>query len=381
MQRMNPLGHTKEFFSYSRIDSFSTCARKDWFKYTLLFPIKGTYATQSGSLIHLLLEQFFSAIWASFEEYSLQDSNEIDLIYINKETLVASDKSSGNDWCFSLSKRFPLLDKDSVLSTINVTFPNTINALNARADVVQEVGGENLFYEKKLLHEYEDFTFIGFIDVCKIEGDEAWIFDYKSSKEPVAKYKQLKYYAYYLAKEYPEVKKFHLQIYFTKHDILKQKTIDVSELEEIGKEIDKSIAKIRNDKKGLATKTALCNYCDFKDACEDFNKFKSVFDKLGNNKSPTAGDFYSDKIVFHSGSNSYTKNSLKTLANNSYLIDTSATPLDLIDELVSLNTNAKELWFFDSVAKKKVLGVDYKKGNVSKVSGLIIKDMWWVLKT
>lgn len=265
--------------SYSRISSFSKCNRIDWFKYRLGFPSKPTFYTDRGTLIHDLIEHLISP-----EETKPFDNMQSDgeCFYLKKDTLEMVDKPNDLSNVYKVPySRYSMLSKDDVKNIVCDEFVQVkSNSMVKDLSELQEVEDEDaagLYIERPVGKEFDNFSFIGFIDTLIIEDNVAKIIDYKSGKVR-PDYNQLKLYALFLSYQYPELDKFELNLYYTSYDTLKQMTIYKKDLEKIEAKLFSDADKILNDSKGTACRGFLCDWCDYKEYCSGLDKYLEIMD-------------------------------------------------------------------------------------------------------
>ena len=116
---------------------------------------------------------------------------------------------------------------------------------------------------------------IGYIDrlVDNKENDEIEIHDYKTSrgiliKENIENSRQLALYSLAIKEKFGKEKKVCMVWHFLSHDVKFCARKTNEELESIKKEIIELIDKIESTKNFPATKSRLCDWCDYRNICE-----------------------------------------------------------------------------------------------------------------
>ena len=106
-----------------------------------------------------------------------------------------------------------------------------------------------------------DVWFRAALDYLQIAGDVCKLTDYKSGWLLNAPKFQFRIYAFLVKKRYPQIKRFEIEIDFTRHEYQERFVILEDEIEDIGREIMSKINMIEKDDKFEPTLGNACSFC------------------------------------------------------------------------------------------------------------------------
>jgi putative RecB family exonuclease len=255
-------------YSYSRLETFEKCRLKFKYRYVdkIVPEIPKNIEAHLGTIVHDALEWFYSKIMTGITP-SLDD---VILYYSEKwaeeslsEVLIVNKFMTEKDY-FNKGVNF-LID----YYFKHQPFKEKTIATEKRIEVNLDEAGE-----KKL---------IGFIDrlVHNEQTNEMEIHDYKTAntlptKEELGQNRQLALYSLAVKEEFGRDKSISLVWHYLAHNqnICIKKTD--KELENLKKEVMELIDKIENTKEFPATKSRLCDWCEYKNICDAWNNQRKL---------------------------------------------------------------------------------------------------------
>jgi putative RecB family exonuclease len=246
-----------KIYSHSRLSTFEQCPLKFKFRYIdhIKPVIEATIESHLGSAIHSTLEWLYTEVMSkripkiddmiNYYAVKWQETYSDDTLIIKKE-LTQKDY-------FSKGVHF-------LITYYNAHYPFNDNTLEVEKHIII-----NLDSERKIQ---------GFIDrlTYNPETAEYEIHDYKTSnylplKEKFENDRQLALYAIAIKEIFGNDKKVCLIWHYLAHNqkICSRKTNE--QLEQLKKEVLELINQIEKTEKFEARKSALCNWCEYKDYC------------------------------------------------------------------------------------------------------------------
>ena len=251
-----------KFYSYSKLESFGQCPLKFKFRYIdKIKPELGkSIEAHLGSVVHSTLEWVYSEA--------------------NKKTPPTIEQIISyyaENWQENFSEDIRIIKKEF---TEKDYFNKGVGFL------VNYYTKHSPFEEKTLAIEHkivlqldEDTKIIGFIDrlVDNIESNEIEIHDYKTSNSmPTQKQmndnRQLALYSLAIRETLGKDRNICLIWHFLAHDLKVCIRKTEQELENLRQEIKDLIKKIEETKDFPPNKSILCNWCEYKNICPEFNK-------------------------------------------------------------------------------------------------------------
>lgn len=222
-------------YSFSKIDSYSSCPRK--FKYSYIEKIKVDKEQAhllKGKYIHNILERYRNPDIDSIEPESLDIPLESKEAY---KELTASfiGSQTGQEY----------VNGDCIGREIKLSF-------NSKLEMCD-------YWDEQCL-------FRGSIDrLNKIDDETLLAIDWKTGKyDPKRLTKnQLKYYALWCFMQYPEIKHVKCHYVYIETCDVKEYVYSKESMKEIMKELLLRIKNIEKARMFVKNRTALCNYCDF----------------------------------------------------------------------------------------------------------------------
>ena len=245
--------------SVSSIGSYEKCPKQFWYRYIEKVKVEKApnIATEFGSLMHLILELFHKDV--SENNLSVKDFGksmttsvklalkEFDLALIKQPVWTPSGNVNGLDYMVSLCKEYLQKVKDEGL-------PNVIGLEEPYE-----------FYHKGVHMR-------GYIDrVDEVEDGVYKVVDYKTSKNTrYLKDFQILVYASAIKNKYKNVKKILGSFMMMKHGYEeKYVEIDDQRIDDAIKKIEDVAEMIKTDTVWEKKPTFLCNWCDYKDLCQN----------------------------------------------------------------------------------------------------------------
>ena len=341
--------------SYSRIQTYNDCPRKEFFKYRLGFASKDAFALNYGTLTHLLLEDKAKG-GALLDEITIEDSKKdpSTLIYIDSKTGKASLTPIPDAKVVSM-ERFPTLTPEQEVNLIN--------------DEVSNV-------------------FVGYMDLLTIDDKGViTIIDYKTGKTKPS-FVQLDTYAYFAAKAFPEAHTINAAYYFVKTDTFEKKSYTREEALSFERVLTNDIERLvsQGEINVLSKKSYKCNWCDYQNECALYGQFNDVYSQSRNSsdraQTPVFGSYLSQNVILFDGGDEESRQKAKDLfslcGNDAFAIDTSYSRGDnrsLIDRYISLAPKISEISFLDESSKQTVIGKSYARGERFEVDGITFTDL------
>ena len=141
--------------------------------------------------------------------------------------------------------------------------------------------GELLGLEVRLAFQLGGSSIKGFIDRLQRDGNTFHIIDYKVTKNDMAQEKadsdtQLALYEIGIRKLYPDVQNVVLHWYILPHKNVVDSTRSESERLELETEVLSLIEEIENTSDFLPVETALCDWCEYPEECEEEKRRRTV---------------------------------------------------------------------------------------------------------
>jgi RecB family exonuclease len=249
-----------EIYSHSKLETFEQCRLKYKYRYIdkLIPKIEKSIEAHLGSVVHAAFEWLYQKVmkkiipsvdeFISFYSEEWETSYSPDMKVVNP-TLSAKDYfNRGIEFLINYYiKHKPF--KDNTIAT-----------------------------EKKIevdLDEQGETRLIGYIDrlVHNLEGDEIEIHDYKTSgstaaMEKVKNGRQLALYSLAIKEIFGKEKRVSMVWHFLAHDMKVNVSVTNADLSKVREEITELIKSIGQEKTFPATKSRLCDWCEYRDICE-----------------------------------------------------------------------------------------------------------------
>lgn len=368
--------------SYSRIQTYNDCPRKEFFKYRLGFASKDAFALNYGTLTHLLLEDKAKG-GALLDEITIEDSKKdpSTLIYIDSKTGKASLTPIPDAKVVSM-ERFPTLTPEQAVNLIN---DEVVKASKRFAETPEGVEAYPEFYFEE---EFNGNTFVGYMDLLTIDDKGViTIIDYKTGKTKPS-FVQLDTYAYFAAKAFPEAHTINAAYYFVKTDEFEKKSYTREEALSFERVLTNDIERLvsQGEINVLSKKSYKCNWCDYQNECALYGQFNDVYSQSRNSsdrvQTPVFGSYLSQNVILFDGGDEESRQKAKDLfslcGNDAFAIDTSYSRGDnrsLIDRYISLAPKISEISFLDESSKQTVIGKSYARGERFEVDGITFTDL------
>lgn len=254
-----------EIYSHSKLETFEQCKLRYKYRYIdkIIPELPKSIEAHLGSVVHETLEWLYTKVM----ERIIPSINEVIDFYSEK-------------WIEQYSKDMPIIKKEHKVEDYfnkGIEFlvnyylkyhPFTDNTIATEKKIELNLDGTG---EKKL---------VGYIDrlVDNIENNEIEIHDYKTSSsmwstEKIENNRQLALYSLAIKESFGKDKNVCMVWHFLAHDmkVCLRKTNE--DLEKLRKEVVEFIDEIENTKNFPGTKSGLCNWCDYRNICEVWNKF------------------------------------------------------------------------------------------------------------
>jgi ATP-dependent helicase/DNAse subunit B len=246
--------------SVSSMDTYEKCPKKYHYNY-IEKPnvIKKKWGhTEFGSCAHKILELFHQKYIDS--PFTLDEA-----AAIMKESFVCGVKDFDMD--ILCEKTWSPDGEESGITLLKKIMQKYLNLL--KSDGFPNVIGIEKAYSFTTLDGVEVRGFIDRID--KVADGHYEVVDYKTSKSPAyLSPRQLKVYAEYIKRNYPDAKKISGKYIMLK---LGCKSIDwnFSDIDLLNtvKDVDRIANAIKNESTWLKKPTALCTFCDYRSICQD----------------------------------------------------------------------------------------------------------------
>lgn len=252
-------------YSHSKLETFKQCKLK--FKYKYIDKIKiveSSIEAFLGSLVHDTLEWLYNQV----KENKLPTIDDIVTHY-------------SVNWKEKHDPKIYLITRKEM--TVKDYFNKGISFLLDYYIKHQPFDDNTLETEKRVIIELGKHKLIGFIDrlVHNKEKDIYEIHDYKTannlpSKEKVESDKQLALYSIAVKNEFGEEKEIHLIWHYLAYNKIISSKRTSRQLEELKKEIINIIEEIESIQEFPANISKLCDWCEYKNMCPDFQKSKLV---------------------------------------------------------------------------------------------------------
>ena len=249
-----------KLYSHSKLDTFEQCKLKFKYKYIdkIIPEIPKSIEAHLGSVVHETLEWFYANIMKKkipsindlifFYSEKWKKNYSQDILIVNKSLTVKDYFNRGVEFLINYyTKNHPFKD-------------NTI-AIEQKIELKLDEAGE-----KKL---------IGYIDrlVHNLEKNEIEIHDYKTSntmwsREKIETNRQLALYSLAIKEAFGKDKNVCMVWHFLAHDmkVCLRKTNE--ELEKLRKNVIELIDEIEKTQDFPATKSRLCDWCQYRNICE-----------------------------------------------------------------------------------------------------------------
>ena len=251
-------------YSHSRLSTFEQCPKKFKYKYLdkLKPEIEKTIETHLGSAVHKTLEWVYTSIKETGRDIKIDDI----IIQYTEE------------WQKEFSENILIVKKQF---TARDYFNKGVQFLVDYYSKHSPFKDGTIACEKRILIKLEEgeYEIQGFIDrlVYNLETGEYEIHDYKTgnalpTQERIDKERQLALYSIAIKEIYGREKEVLLVWHFLAHNkILKSKRTN-SELEKLKKETAELIKKLESTKEFPRNRSALCNWCEYKNICFEEEK-------------------------------------------------------------------------------------------------------------
>lgn len=224
-------------FSYSRIDTYNSCAAKYFYSYILKEPRQFNAPAVLGNIVHEVLENV------------LQKDVEINLDQLKEEYETS----------------IPKWDPDNKI-------PNDlINAGRVIIDEFYDTNSDKTFniYDKEMPFDLiiGSYRIRGFIDRVDFNGDQIYITDYKTGKWEVSAKEvpnnlQLGIYALAIANLFRD-KEVYAELYYLRSGRKKGHKFTPEEIDAVKEKVINNIKKIIEDRNFTPTSNPrTCSYCD-----------------------------------------------------------------------------------------------------------------------
>ncbi len=252
----------KKIYSHSKLSTFENCPLKFKFRYIdkIIPEIESTIESHLGKSVHNTLEWLYLQI----KENKIPTIEEL-IIYYSK------------DWTKKFSEDIAIIKKEL---TEKDYFNKGVQFILDYYNKNHPFEDGTLELEKEISLELENGARLrGFIDRLAYNKakDEFEVHDYKTannmpSKEQVENDRQLALYSIAIKELFGEDKDVSLIWHYLAHNqkIISRRTNE--QLEELKKEIIELINKIENTEEFYPNVSKLCDWCEYKSICPEFNK-------------------------------------------------------------------------------------------------------------
>jgi len=247
-----------ETYSHSKLETFEQCRLKYKYRYIdkIIPEVPKSIEAHLGIVIHETLEWLYKNIM----EKKIPSVN--DVVDFYSEKWIEQFSSEMN----IVKKEFRAEDyfNKGVEFLVNYYLKN------------QPFSDNTIAVEEKIEIDLdEDKKLIGYIDrlVNNLEKDEIEIHDYKTansipSKEKMENNRQLALYSLAIKEIFGKDKNICMVWHFLSNDVKFCLRKTNEELEELRRKVVELINKIESTKNFPATKSILCNWCDYRNVCE-----------------------------------------------------------------------------------------------------------------
>ena len=252
----------EKIYSHSRLSTFEQCPLRFKFKYIdkVIPEFEKTIEAHLGTSVHETLE------WV-YNEIKKEKTHSIDeiIIYYTKRW-----EENYNEKILIVKKRFTA--KDYFNKGIKFLLDYYLKYKPFKDGTIE--------CEKKIMIQLsEEIKIQGFIDrlVYNSETKEYEVHDYKTAntlptQAKMDRDRQLALYSIAVKELYGKDKKIKLIWHYLAHNQKISSSRTDNQLEELKKEILELINKIESTKEFPARKSILCNWCEYKSICPEFNK-------------------------------------------------------------------------------------------------------------
>ncbi len=246
-------------FSHSRIETFKQCKLRYKFRYIdkVLPPQEESVETFMGKLVHKALEKLYK-----------------DLKFEKPVTLEELIEWYNNEWKRKWNDNIVIVNKEYGEENYRKIGERCIKDYYRRYEPFNQSRTLGLEMKVKIPLDSEGkYVLTGYIDRLSYAGNGVYeIHDYKTGnslpvKEYLQKDKQLALYAIAVKHNYQDAKRVKLVWHFLAND--KEYMIEKSdeELEALKKETIRMIEEILSEKDFKPSKSALCEWCEFRSVC------------------------------------------------------------------------------------------------------------------
>lgn len=307
----------KEYFSYTKVNTFENCPRKFEFVYKRKYPKSSNVHSLKGTLLHAMIEAYLSG-------------DDFDIPYEGEFRSLPEDEFN------KMKEEFENIKTQTLIQQLKKIYGQY----------------EKLSMEDKVFKTFPDFSFNGSSDTFVKHKDRAIIIDYKTGK-PREDFTQLKYYALIYSYIYPEINNFSLILSFVSYNDDRKIILEKKDLEEVENDLLFKINEILNTKSFNKKLSKLCDYCEYKNEC----MMKDQIDKVSSDiieskgilpldfKGPLIWDGYIGSKV--SIINQYP--SIKDLENNQILTSNSDEGIMLDNILEEYELNRKNFFILNHI--------------------------------
>ncbi len=257
-----------KLYSHSKLSSFEQCPLKYKYKYIDKIPpeIEKSIESHLGSIVHETLEWLYNQV----KQKKIPTIDQTITYYSNK-------------WEESYKTEMLIVKKEF---TSKDYFNKGVEFLLNYYMRHQPFDDNTLEVEKKITIELGEYLIQGFIDrlVYNLKTGEYEIHDYKTanylpSQEKMNKDKQLALYSIAIKELFGEDKEVCLVWHYLAHNKKIHSKRTNEQLSQLKKEIIELIKKIESAKEFPSNKTILCDWCEYKNICPEFNKQKRMIYK------------------------------------------------------------------------------------------------------
>ena len=248
-------------FSHSRLSTFEQCKLKYKFRYVdnIIPDIEKTIESQLGSVVHKTLEWLYKQV-----KYKKANVPSLDELI----------KKYAEDWREDFEDGIPIAKKNL---TPEHYFNKGIQFLVNYYFEHKPFDDNTIAVEKEIMVNLDDsgeYRIRGFIDrlVYNLETGEYEIHDYKTSnsmpkREDIEKDRQLAFYSIAIKKMFGEEKKIILVWHYLSFNKRIHSRRTDEQLSQLKGETIRLIKDIESTKEFPPTKSALCNWCEYKSIC------------------------------------------------------------------------------------------------------------------
>lgn len=260
-------------YSHSRISTFEQCPLKFKFNYIdkIETDIEDTIEAFLGSRVHEVLEKLYT-------DAKFQKIPEL------KELLEYYDKiwnENWNDAIVIVRKEYDKENYRKMGERFITDYYNRYHPFDDSKTIALETTKTIPLDEEKKYHFHIR------IDRLAVKDKVYEIHDYKTAnslptQEYLDKDRQLAIYAYGIKKMYPDAKKIRLIWHYLAFDKEMCSERTSTQLEELRKDILRSIAEIESCTEFIPKESALCRWCEFRNMCPNFKHLYELEQKDEN---------------------------------------------------------------------------------------------------